>query len=54
MAGLALRLLGRPQEAEAIEQESEAITAWIAEALTLVGAALAFIGRLRAKTIIVP
>ncbi len=45
-----LRTLGREQEAQIIEEESAAISQWIIGAIALVGAALAFVGRIRAKT----
>lgn len=49
MAVLVLRLLGHEAEAEVIEGESAGIATWWLEAVGLVAALLAFIGRLTAK-----
>jgi len=52
VAVILLRLLGRTAEAEVVENESEGITAWIGEVGALIGAALAFYGRIKASTTI--
>lgn len=44
-----LRIIGRP-EAEAIEVESAGIAEWIVQVVTVVLAAIAFLGRITAKT----
>lgn len=52
VAGVALRLLGHEAEAATIEAESEGIIIWLGQLMEIIGAAVAFWGRLRAKTIL--
>jgi len=49
VAAIVLRLVGQETPAAVIEEESAAISDWILEAVGMVGALLAFVGRITAK-----
>jgi len=48
VAALVLRVLGKELYAKTIEAESGALTEWLLEAMSLVGAAIAIVGRIKA------
>lgn len=50
----ALSMLGRTEEAAVLTEQSEGISDWVIQLVTLIAGAIAFYGRITAKKVLTP